>query len=148
MNITHAISLTQPWATLMALDAKRIETRGWRTSFRGWLAIHAAKGFPKDCQALCSNTVFRETLWAGGLYKVQSLPLGAVIAVVNIVDCRHTEVLRERLAGTRELAFGDYSDGRYGFIVESVRQLREPIPMKGALSIWKMPRAITDADLI
>lgn len=38
-----ALSLTQPWASLVAVGAKRIETRSWRTSYRGPLAIHAAK---------------------------------------------------------------------------------------------------------
>lgn len=38
------LSLTQPWATLVAIGAKRIETRIWATSYRGPLAIHAAKG--------------------------------------------------------------------------------------------------------
>jgi activating signal cointegrator 1 len=42
-----AITLTQPWATLVAIGAKRIETRSWPTNYRGPLAIHAAKGFPK-----------------------------------------------------------------------------------------------------
>ena len=40
-----ALTLTQPWATLIAVGAKRIETRSWGTSYRGRIAIHAAKGF-------------------------------------------------------------------------------------------------------
>jgi hypothetical protein len=42
-----ALTLTQPWATLVAIGAKTIETRSWPTSYRGPLAIHAAKGYPK-----------------------------------------------------------------------------------------------------
>jgi hypothetical protein len=38
------LSLTQPWATLAAIGAKKIETRSWSTAYRGPLAIHAAKG--------------------------------------------------------------------------------------------------------
>ena len=41
-----ALTLTPPWATLVALGHKRVETRSWRTQSRGPLAIHAAKGFP------------------------------------------------------------------------------------------------------
>lgn len=40
-----AITLTQPWASLVACGAKKIETRSWRTHHRGWIAIHAAKGW-------------------------------------------------------------------------------------------------------
>ena len=43
-----ALTLTQPWASLVACGAKTIETRSWRTPYRGPVAIHAAKGFPAD----------------------------------------------------------------------------------------------------
>lgn len=39
----NAISLWQPWASLVAAGIKRIETRSWGTNFRGPIAIHAAK---------------------------------------------------------------------------------------------------------
>src|SRR3954451_22243677 len=48
-----ALTLTQPWATLVAIGAKQIETRSWGTSYRGWLAIHAAKGYPDAAKAEC-----------------------------------------------------------------------------------------------
>lgn len=38
-----ALSLWQPWATLIANGAKQIETRSWSTSYRGPILIHAAK---------------------------------------------------------------------------------------------------------
>lgn len=38
-----AISLWQPWASLIAAGVKSIETRGWPTNYRGQIAIHAAK---------------------------------------------------------------------------------------------------------
>lgn len=41
-----ALTLTQPWATLVITGRKRFETRGWRTGYRGQIAIHAAKGMP------------------------------------------------------------------------------------------------------
>ena len=39
-----ALTLYEPYATLVALNLKKIETRGWRTNYRGPLAIHAAIG--------------------------------------------------------------------------------------------------------
>src|SRR6202030_2406661 len=48
-----ALTLTQPWATLVAIGAKRIETRSWPTLYRGPLAIYAAKRFPKWAQDTC-----------------------------------------------------------------------------------------------
>jgi len=43
-----AISLWQPWATLISIGAKRIETRSWETLYRGSIVIHAAKRWSKD----------------------------------------------------------------------------------------------------
>ena len=36
------LTLHQPWASLVALGVKTIETRSWSTQYRGPLAIHAA----------------------------------------------------------------------------------------------------------
>src|SRR6202030_3531482 len=87
------LTLTQPWATLVALGAKRIETRSWRTSYRGPLAIHAAKRMPKAAISLCWDTPFRAALEAGGYgpgggtaTNPFGLPLGAVIAVTVLID--------------------------------------------------------------
>lgn len=41
-----ALTIRQPWASLISLGVKRIETRSWSTSFRGPLAIHAGKAWP------------------------------------------------------------------------------------------------------
>lgn len=36
------LSLTEPYATLIKEGKKRIETRSWKTSYRGELYIHAS----------------------------------------------------------------------------------------------------------
>ena len=38
------LSLLQPWATLVVMGIKQIETRSWSTAHRGTLLIHASKG--------------------------------------------------------------------------------------------------------
>lgn len=46
MTDLRAITLHQPWATLVALGVKTIETRSWPTKYRGRILIHAAKRTP------------------------------------------------------------------------------------------------------
>lgn len=70
-----AISLWQPWATLVAIDAKRFETRSWKTNYRGLLAIHAAKKFELVQKEYCLQDPFFAVLKANGL-SVDNLPLG------------------------------------------------------------------------
>ena len=48
----HVLTLWHPWAGAMALGLKRIETRSWRTDYRGDVAIHAAKAMPKTGNAM------------------------------------------------------------------------------------------------
>jgi hypothetical protein len=81
-----ALTLTQPWAQLVALGAKGIETRSWKTDYRGDLAIHAAKGFPREAVLHCFEEPFRSVLQAAGIREPADLPLGAVIATAGLRD--------------------------------------------------------------
>jgi activating signal cointegrator 1 len=139
------LTLTQPWATLVAIGAKTIETRSWRTSYEGPIAIHAARGFPRACESLCHRDPFVMALINAGFNKAADLPRGMIVAVAELVFCVGVEAIEERwqygghFARTfpedRERAFGDFSEGRYGWILESIRPLREPIPYLGALGL-------------
>jgi hypothetical protein len=138
--VMRALTLTQPWATLVAIGAKQRETRCWTTGYRGWIAIHAAKGFPGWAKDLCTVTPFREALAAALYGSVGELPRGEIIAVARLTECIATRVWTPS-ADSNEYAFGDYSaiDGdngkpRYSFKLEDVRRLREPIPTAMARS--------------
>jgi hypothetical protein len=144
--VVKAISLTQPWATLVAIGAKLYETRSWSTSYRGWLAIHAAKGFPRDCRALCYQQPFAAHLAHAGYNTPEDLPRGQVLAVVNLTDCVSTN--RWQPASSVEYDFGNYGPHRYAWQLETVRQLKTPIDARGALSIWTLPQPIGLADLV
>ena len=138
-----AITLTQPWATLVAIGAKRIETRSWRTAYRGSLAIHAAQGFPKLARDTCKQPEFACELGP------DPLPLGAVIATCRLIACIPTRELQENhvievdlfakcrdfVLDDRERRFGDYSSGRWAWLLAEIRAC-EPIPAKGALALW------------
>lgn len=146
-----AITLTQPWATLVAIGAKRIETRGWQTNYRGPLAIHAAKGLgPVGGMAglwdLCEGEPFHSILRPVGLPTI--LVRGAIVATCELIGCVPTEYIKQvkiiRLTGydewlwtENEKAFGDYAPGRYAWLLANIRALPEPIPAKGALSLWE-----------
>lgn len=146
-----AITLIQPWASLVAIGAKEYETRSWTTNYRGPIAIHASKGFPKACQELCDTEPFRSILrraWGTGNWE-DALPRGMVIATAQLVDIRLIgSALRTHILVSgkpSELEFGDYTTGRYAWRLADVQPLRELIPAKGALGLWewKAPEAVT-----
>lgn len=157
-----ALTLTQPWATLIARGAKRIETRSWATDFRGRIAIHAAKGLgaiggKRGLYELCCEAPFRDviadafkTTREEAFDAAKELPLGAIVAVADLVDVRRidlklrSEVLAQTITPF-EIEFGDYTSWRYAWFLENVRALPEPIYCNGALSLWDVPPEIMAA---
>ncbi len=152
-----ALTLTQPWATLVAIEAKRIETRSWSTNYRGPLAIHAAKGFPEEAQFICfQDPVFRFILSEHDLIELgkpylgkHKFPLGCVIATCELVGVDqfgHWVNDRKPMVWGKgkyifeltdqERAFGDYSIGRFGWFLANVKRLETPIPVRGSLGLW------------
>lgn len=155
-----AISLTQPWATLMAIDAKRYETRGPTFPRRhlGELAICASKAFPVEARRLTREDPFCSALVRAGYVQVgassnptaDALPLGCVVAVVEVVGYATSDGAPNKLTFTEfflhksspaphEAAFGDYSPGRTIIITRNVRRLVEPVPVRGMLGIFSLP---------
>lgn len=150
----RGFSLTQPWATLVALGAKKIETRSWSTSYRGEILIHAAKGFPREVQEMCADEPFLAVLKAAGFTNTKELPRGVIVAVARLVAVKRTEEIR-CVASEQEQAFGDYSPNRYGWLLADVRALKTPVPAAhvdrdgstkpgGALGLWSVPQVLID----
>ena len=137
----RCLSINQPWATLIALGAKRIETRSWSTSYRGLLAIHASGRMSREAAMSLRAPRIREALAAGGYYQGGNpasnpcgLPLGAVIAVVTLVDVQR--ITPDHVPTEPERSFGDYTPGRFAWFLYVVRRLPEPVTVKGALGLW------------
>jgi activating signal cointegrator 1 len=125
-----ALSLTQPWASAIALGIKHYETRSWPTKFRGDFCIHAAKGFPRYAQDF-----FEDQLQEGLLPPDADLPRGAIIAVCSLTACLGTEDVLPTIERVERM-YGNYEPKRYAYRLENVRVLAEPVFCKGALSFW------------
>ena len=66
-DVCYALSLKQPWATLLAHGLKSIEIRRWATRLRGRILIHASKTFNHAEQDLCHQEPFKSVLKAHGI---------------------------------------------------------------------------------
>ena len=131
------LTLYQPYATLIAVRAKRIETRSWSTKYRGLLAIHASKKFPELAKQLIWKPLFHEALSTEAFdTKRDNFPLGMVVAICNLEACFRIDS-RPLLISDQERTFGDYTAGRFMWFLENVRELKHPIPAKGALGLWE-----------
>lgn len=133
-----AISLWQPWASAIALGHKRIETRHWTTKWRGEIAIHASQRFGTAERAFAS--VERS------LGRIpERIPLGAIVAIARIVDVRTTEDLIAEGMGPIEKLYGNYEPGRFGWVLEDIRALAEPIGCKGRQGFFNLSAEVEAA---
>lgn len=146
-----AISLWQPWASLIASGAKKIETRSWPTYYRGPLLIHAAKrknktemralaDMPSYCGALGLHPINATTDEV--VNKIESLPFGALICVADLIDCKSVDDLSEAQLhtykdGYSEVWLGNYDPGRFGWILANPRPIT-PVPYKGEQGLFNV----------
>lgn len=131
----RAISLWQPWASLVAIGAKLYETRSWSTHYRGPLLIHAAKRLEDSETRLCFDEPFKTCLKAAGYRKVSDLPRGAVVCIVDLVAIFGTKNIAHQLS-VQERAFGNYQPGRFAWQLKNLIRISKPVPMRGRQGLW------------
>ena len=125
------LSLTEPYATLIKNGIKTIETRSWKTSYRGKLYIHASSTkIPK---------AYKENQDLMSLVDINNLNYGNIICSCDLVDC--VEMTDEFINDIKknkknEYITGIYSNGRYAWIFKNIEILDNPIKAKGHLGIW------------
>ena len=116
------LSIKEPFATLISNGKKRIETRSWKTKYRGELYIHASIA-KIDKKTHVSRTLF---------------DYGQIICKCNLVDCIYMtkEFVEDIKKDTQEYICGRYEEGRYAWVLDDIEILSEPIDAKGKLGIW------------
>jgi hypothetical protein len=141
---------------LVAIGAKRIETRSWRTDYHGPLAIHAGKNDKfismHSKSFICNRIYFHEILTNAGMiwWPFGPLPRGAIIATCELITCQkidendwlsHQKGWQKDKhfweASEQEKAFGDYTVGRYMWFLANIELLPEPIYINGAMGLWE-----------
>ena len=121
-----ALTIKQPWATLITKGIKKYEFRSWKTSYRGTILIHAGKGIDKS-----SVIRLKE-------YLPEILPLGDIIGKADIVDCiKVTKEFKDKLlAENSEIYRGSEIDS-YAWKLNNLVVFDKNIPAKGKLSLWE-----------
>lgn len=117
-----AITLIQPWASLIVDGRKKIETRSWPTSYRGLLAIHAGKKMEEEFAAIeCGYT---------------EMPLGSVLGIAELVDCVRMTPATIAATDDYERLWGCYEVGRFAWHLRLLEKFASPIPARGAQGLW------------
>jgi hypothetical protein len=131
-----AITVLQPWASLLIHGDKTIETRSWRTWHRGPLLIHAGQR-PFSARRLALQEPFRAALRAQGFEWPDELPFGCVLGFAELTACVPTESLVERL-DERERVLGDFGPGRWAWRLERPMRFVQPFPLRGVLGLFEV----------
>lgn len=134
-----AITLWQPWASLVAAGVKRNETRSWATSYRGPLAIHAAKCTPAWVWELINKDPdLRELMSrAFGHHDVAKLPSGVLLCTTDLWACVPVDEMAIGELSETEKLCGNYSSGRFAWCLKDAKPLPEPIPARGRQGLWE-----------
>lgn len=124
------LSIKEPFATLISNGKKRIETRSWKTKYRGEIYIHASLA------KIDKKTQNRLELME--LLGDDELHYGKIICKCNLVDCIYMskEFVEDIKKDTQEYICGHYEEGRYAWVLDNIELLNEPIDAKGKLGIW------------
>lgn len=121
------LSLTEPFATLIYEKKKLIETRSWKTNYRGELYIHASQ-----------TKVSKNDLEIMSFLDNKNMNFGYIICKCKLVDCIYmTKEFVENMKRNhyQEYICGEYKEGRYAWILDSIEPIK-PIKAKGQLNIW------------
>jgi hypothetical protein len=104
-----ALSVKQPWASLIATGRKTVELRSWSTTHRGPLLICASRSPAYD-----------------------DLPTGAALAIVEVVDCRPATLDDAGAACAVPPA------GYFAWVLGSVIPLSVPFPVVGKCKFFNV----------
>lgn len=123
------LSIKEPFATLIANGDKCIETRSWKTNYRGEIFIHASG--KKIVKEIFDNEYIMN------LIEGIDMNYGNIICKGNLVDCIYMDeaFINNIKNNSKEYNLGLYKIGRYAWVLEDIKKIY-PIKVKGQLNIW------------
>ena len=120
-----ALTIKEPWASLIIEEYKKYEFRSWKTKYRGKILIHAGGSVEKDIINRFSD------------YDININP-GYIIGHATIVDCILVdEEFNKKLRNIDPVVYGRSNHTEtYAWNLENVVKYENPIPCKGKLGLW------------
>ena len=132
-----ALSIKEPYATLILDGVKRIETRSWKTNHRGDLLIHASScKIPKE---------YRDNKELMKLVDGREMNYGKLICKCKLIDCVEMtqEFIDEVAKNHNEFVSGFYEVGRYAWILDDIKPI-DKVDAKGRLGVWHYYRRVNE----
>ena len=120
-----ALTIKQPWTSLIIEGYKKYEFRSWKTNYRGKILIHAGLTLEKDMLER-----FKE-------YDL-NYDLGCIIGEVEITDCILVDKeFNDELNNINSLVYTKSNHvEKYAWKLENIKKYDKPIYIKGKLGLW------------
>ena len=123
-----AITIKQPFASLIANGLKEYEFRTWKTAYRGEILIHAGKSIDKRAMEKFS------------FYDLE-YPTGCIIAQATLTDCVPiSDAVKDELRSRNYLIYSGTTEDPnwqgYGFKLENIKKM-DPQYTRGMLGLWE-----------
>ena len=119
-----ALTIKQPYASLIINEYKKYEFRTWKTSYRGKILIHAGLNIDNDALKRFS------------CYDLDYIK-GAIIGEAEITDCILVdEKFDKDLRNLNNIVYGNNHIGNYAWKLDNIKKYEEPIYIKGKLGLW------------
>ena len=123
------LTIKEPFATLIMNEIKHIETRSWKTNYRGEIYIQASLSKIKK------EIYERKELVK--LFEKLDMHYGNIICNACLKDCVYMDedFINKIKLNNQEYVCGYYDIGRYAWILDNI-EIISPIKVKGKLGIW------------
>lgn len=121
-----ALTVKQPWATLISEGIKKYEFRSWKTNYRGKILIHAGAGIDKE--------KLKE-------FKKLNLdyPKKRIVAVAEIEDCLElTDELNDKIIKEKNIAYGNKKRTGYAWKLKNIKKINNSKEINGKLGLWNV----------
>lgn len=139
-----ALSIKQPWASLIVEGIKDIENRTWKTNYRGRIYIHVSQAKKFNVQMTDEQTKKAFPVLTDAMNG--NLHFGAIIGEVDIVDCviNHESIWAEKSPDTKLVGRTQVTVGKkptYNWVLANPTAYIHPYRnVKGKLSFWEFDK--------
>ena len=169
------LTLWEPWASAIPAGLKTVETRGYSSPFRGWVMIHAGVHKLTKAERAALPPGIKRAMLDLDMHPGHVVALARIADIVP-TDHHHTtfgsvegwQQVRKPSGpvpgaggvpgrpapthlvtkiGAAEMVWGNYSPGRYAWLLANIVKLPEPVPMKGDLGLKTPPLHVLEAVL-
>jgi hypothetical protein len=133
----QALTIHEPWASLLVKGKKRYETRDWKRNYRGLLAIHAGKqsvhpfDYPLGLSEILDDSKITQDNLNNNKQKI------IAIATLKEIHLMTDKFINEQ--SELERLTGFWEPRRFAWELTNIKLLPEPIAARGMPGLWTVP---------